>query len=69
MLHAVLPVLTASYLVSGQYPPSTILMLLTFLLGITGVKAVSLDPDLSSWPSIAVVLPLSFPLSSCPASS
>ena len=46
MLCDVLPFLCrfSSYLVSGQYPPSTIFTLLGFLMGITGVN---LDPELS----------------------
>ncbi len=50
MLHAVLRFLAAFLhnLVSGQHPPSTIFMLLGVPLSITGVKGVSLDPELSS---------------------
>ena len=40
----------ASYLVLGQYPPSTIFRLLEFPSGIIGVKAVSMEPE---WPRLA----------------
>ena len=53
MLHVVLfllqLLLSSCQAVSRQHPPFTICMLLEFLSGITDVKAVSLDPDLSSW--------------------
>ncbi len=39
----------SSYHVSEQYPPSTIFMLVGLPVGSTGVKGVSLDPELSSW--------------------
>ena len=48
MLYAVLLFLQlSSHLVSEQYPPSIIFMLLGFPLGITVVKGVNLDPELS----------------------
>ena len=55
MLYVVLPFLAAFPHILYQsnywmlYPPSTIFMLLGFPLGISGVKGVSLAPELSSW--------------------